>query len=145
MSLDRAVWRHRIRVLEAAALLAVLLPLIRLVPLTRLIGLSGLTLNLEPPTRGDSTDPVAIAIGRAVAAAARRLPWHPLCLPQALAAGSMLSWRGYSCRICFGAQKSAGGLTAHAWLTLENAIVCGGQMDPALIPFRLTQPETSSR
>lgn len=127
--------RHRLRVLEAAALLAFVALLMRLVPLNRLVRLTGVPVAPTPSKSGLNPAPLARALDAAVSAAARRLPWHPVCLPQAIAAGLMLRWRGYRPQLCFGVQRTDGALDAHAWLTLDGGIVCGGRMDPALVPF----------
>lgn len=127
--------RHRLRVLEAAAVLTLIGLLMGLLPLTAVMRFTGVPVNPTPPKDGLNPTPLARAIDAAVSAAANRLPWHPVCLPQALSAGLMLRWRGYSPELCFGIQKTSGTLAAHAWLTLDGGIVCGGQMDPALVPF----------
>lgn len=127
--------RHRLRVLEAAAILTLIGLLMGGLPFNLLMRLVGLPINAAPPKGGLSPLPLARAVDAAVSAAAKRLPWHPVCLPQAFAAGLMLRWRGYSPELCFGIQKTSGTLAAHAWLTLDGGIVCGGQMDPALVPF----------
>ncbi|MCK6444613.1 lasso peptide biosynthesis B2 protein [Elstera cyanobacteriorum] len=131
--------RHRGRVLEAMAYLMVLGPLVRLVPVAVLMRWIGIGLDPQPPMTGLSPLPLARATDAAVTAAARWLPWHPVCLPQALAAGMMMRRRGFSPLLGFGVQRQPEGLVAHAWLTLKGpmgGIICGGRMDPALTPFR---------
>lgn len=128
--------RHRLRVLEAAAILTFVSLLMGALPIRFLMRLSKLPINTTtPPKDGLSPMPLARAVDAAVSAAANRLPWRPVCLPQALAAGLMLRWRGHRPELCFGVKRAAGTLDAHAWLTLDGGIVCGGHMDPALIPF----------
>lgn len=132
--------RHRLRVLEAAAILTLIGLLMWLLPLSVSMRLAGVPINPTPPKDGLNPTPLARAIDAAVSAAANRLPWHPVCLPQALSAGLMLRWRGYSPQLCFGIQRTAGTLDAHAWLTLDGGIVCGGRMDAALVPFTAPTP-----
>ncbi len=128
--------RHRLRVLEAAALLTLVGLLIRFLPLQLVVRFLGVPVSPDPIQGCLNPTPAARAVDAAVTAAANRLPWHPVCLPQALTGGVMLRWRGYCPQICFGVQKNGGSLDAHAWLILDDGIVCGGQMNPGFVPFR---------
>ncbi len=129
-------WPHRLRVIEAAAWLTLLALLLRVLPLAQLLARCGIPPDPAPPRQGETGDATARALGHAVTVAARRLPWRPVCLPQALAAGLMLRRRGYAPRLGFGVKQTADGLTAHAWLTLADGIVYGGGMDADFVPFR---------
>jgi hypothetical protein len=131
-------WRHRLRVLEAAVLLAAYALVVQILPLRRLLTLAGIP--IVPSTQPSNPSPYAegLAVGRAVEAAARRLPWHPLCLPQATVAGLMLRLRGRRPSMCFGVRRADEGLSAHAWLILDGAeggIVVGGRPVGDLVPF----------
>jgi hypothetical protein len=113
--------------LEAAVELArasmelVLLPSDRIVP--RLGDHAG---SPEPPV-GPAQSGAAARVGAAVAAAARRLPWRPTCLRQAVAAGRMLHRRGIGSRIHLGVAAEPGALAAHAWVTVGGRVVLGGR------------------
>lgn len=126
-------------------MLTLLVPLLRVLPLSRLLAGCRLPLDPSPPRQGDSRDLTACAIGRAVLVAAQRLPWHPLCLPQAVAAGVMLRRRGYAPRLAFGVKQTADGLAAHAWLTLADGIVCGGRLEADFVPFHRDTGATANR
>jgi hypothetical protein len=129
---------HRLRVLEAAALLSIYPLVTRIVPLPRLLRLLGIAIV---PASGENHRVGSLparAVGFAVEAAACRLPWRPLCLPQATVAGTMLRLRRYRPSICFGARRAEDGLSAHAWLVLDGpdgGIVSGGAPVGALSPF----------
>ncbi|AWK88361.1 lasso peptide biosynthesis B2 protein [Azospirillum thermophilum] len=89
-------------------------------------------------------DPLAAAVGRAVEAAARRLPWHPLCLEQALAAAILLRRRGIPCSLCIGVAVGGGrGFRAHAWLTAAGGTVCGGPAAVGMTPLAVIRPGKS--
>jgi hypothetical protein len=72
-------------------------------------------------------------VGRAVAFVAARLPWHPACLPQALAARRMLGRRRIACRLRLGVSDPAA--TAHAWVTVEDVPVIGRAGLERLVPL----------
>lgn len=129
--------RHRLRVLEAAAVLALVGAALSLLPfrvVVRLAGSEGSGPGQAAGTVG-AADPAALAIGRAVVAAARRLPWAPVCLPQALATGMMLRRRGIASRLCLGVRRGDAGLAAHAWLLAGGGVVCGGSEAARFVPI----------
>ncbi|MEN3357650.1 MAG: hypothetical protein V7637_1632 [Mycobacteriales bacterium] len=99
----------------------VLLPSDRIVP--RLGERAG---AVEPPA-GLEQCRAAVRIGSAVAVAARRLPWRPTCLRQAVAAGRMLRRRGIRGQIHLGVATEPGALSAHAWVTVGGRTVLGGR------------------
>lgn len=70
----------------------------------------------------------AMLIGRAVDRVAAALPWHPVCLPRAVAVASMLRRRGIDCRAHLGVTSTAPP-QAHAWVTVGGTIVQGGPID----------------
>lgn len=130
---------HRLRVLEAALLLSLLPFAQRMLSWRRLLNLSGA--RVEPPPRelGPVTSPIAQAVGRAVMTAAYRLPWKPLCLPQALVAAFMLRVRGRRSVLCLGVRKDGDALGAHAWLVLpgcDGGVVCGAASIANVRPLR---------
>jgi hypothetical protein len=68
----------------------------------------------------------AEAVGQAVTAVARRVPWDGRCLAQALAASGMLRRRGMEGTVSFGVrQGQSAGFDAHAWLRIGSSIVTG--------------------
>lgn len=66
----------------------------------------------------------AEAVGRAVTGVARRLPWHPTCLRQALAAQRMLRRRSIPSLVHLGVTSATLG-EAHAWVTVDGLPVVG--------------------
>ncbi len=69
-----------------------------------------------------------LRIGRAVERVAAVLPWHPVCLPRAVAVASMLRRRGVDCRAHLGV-TSTSPPEAHAWVTVGDVVVQGGPVD----------------
>ena len=79
---------------------------------------------------------LAVRVGRAVARAARLVPWRSDCLVQALAAKGWLARAGLPTRIELGTRRDAGGaMLAHAWLLAGDLVVTGGDV-AAYVPFR---------
>jgi hypothetical protein len=120
--------KHRLRTLEAIGALLLAYGMVRTVPfrlLRRLIGPARPATTIDA-TPSEPTDPGAIALGRALANGARRLPWSSTCLMRALAGRLMLSRRGRNGEIVFGVSMQDGSLRAHAWLVAGGGIVCGG-------------------
>lgn len=139
MSETRAIrLRHRLRVIEAALLLSAYPLSTRVMSVRRLLGLAGIEIAPAGEASGPAISLPAHAVGRAVEAAARRLPWRPLCLPQAAVAGVMLRLRGHRPAMCFGVRRGEADLSAHAWLVIrgvDGGIVCGGAPIGGLSPF----------
>lgn len=142
----RARYAHCLRVVEAAVVLVAVAVLLALLPFRLALRLAGLGAaaaggECPPPT----ADAAAAAVGRAVTAAARRLPWRPLCLEQALAAALMLRRRGVLSGLCLGVAVAgtnglADGFRAHAWLTVADGTVCGGTAAAGFIPIAAFPP-----
>jgi hypothetical protein len=116
----------RRRTVEAAAQLARASLEFRFVPTRRAVALLGAV-----GSRDDEDEPVGAArlddaerVGDAVARVARRLPWRPTCLRQALAVQRMLRRRGIASRIHLGVTDATVG-AAHAWVTVEGHAVVG--------------------
>ena len=82
--------------------------------------------------RGLSSDAGAVdrdinIIAYVIPGVARRLPWRADCLVQALAAQRWLRTRNIGSCVCIGVDRSAGGqFGAHAWLTVGDRVVTGG-------------------
>jgi hypothetical protein len=69
---------------------------------------------------------VAVEIGWAVTRAARYVPFRAVCLPQAIAAMTMLDRRQVRSTMHFGvAKKPDGPMDAHAWLSVGAVEVTG--------------------
>lgn len=75
---------------------------------------------------------VARSIGWAIHATARRLPWRPVCLPQALTAQWMLRRRGIPATLYLGVAPGAR-YDAHAWVRAGALIVTGGPRRPEFV------------
>lgn len=75
---------------------------------------------------------VAHGVRWAVRAAARRLPWHPVCLPQALTAQWMLRRRGVPSTLYLGVDPGSR-YDAHAWVRAGRLIVTGGPLRPEFV------------
>lgn len=119
---------HRLRVLEAALLFALLPVAHRLLTWPRLLELSGVSLDPSLHEREPVRSPLARGVAHAVTVAAARLPWRPRCLSQATVAGFMLCLRGRRSVLCLGVRKDGSKLGGHAWLVLPGAdggVVCG--------------------
>lgn len=86
-----------------------------------------------PPLRpGDERK--ARRVAWAVAAAARRVPFAAVCLPQALAAKLMLGWRGIPTTVHVGVRRSGGHeLAAHAWLSSGPLVLTGRTEAPQYV------------
>jgi hypothetical protein len=92
--------------LEAALELARASVELVLLPSDRIVPRLGERAGAVEPAVGLEQSRVAARTGSAVAAAARRLPWRPTCLRQAVAAGRMLRRRGVASRIHLGVATS---------------------------------------
>lgn len=116
--------RDRALALEAACLLALASLLLVLLPFRHIARWLG---SLDGEREAVSDPVMARAVGRAVGRAARHLPWHPLCLPQALAARAMLRRRAIPSTLHFGMRLEGDDRTmrAHAWVTAGATGVVG--------------------
>ena len=121
--------------MEAAASLAAAsfaLNLARRPAASRLLGTpeSGLSDAVAVP------EPRARLVASAVTWMAARLPWHPSCLPQAIATRWMLRRRGIACQAHLGV-VSTDPFAAHAWVTVGGSVVQGGPVAGATEIARL--------
>ena len=133
---------HRLRVIEAMFFLAVVGVALRILPFRVIARMVGGVQNGRPsgPATGDHR---AVSVGRAVTAAARRLPWRPVCLPQALAASFMLRLRSIPSHLCLGVRRENGTIDAHAWLIVDGpagGVVCGADQAPHFVPIASLSP-----
>jgi hypothetical protein len=94
--------------------------------------ISALLGSARPASPSSATSAVAsseaIQIGRAVERVAAVLPWHPVCLPRAVAAASMLRRRRIDCRAHLGVRGDKPP-EAHAWVTVGGVVVQGAPLD----------------
>jgi hypothetical protein len=82
----------------------------------------------SPPDGSKSSTRDVRLVQWSVAAAARLLPWKPVCLPQAVTAQWMLRRRGIPSTLYFGTDPS-NQYAAHAWVRAGQIVVTGGD-DP---------------
>jgi len=110
---------------EATLLLAFSSAAVRLLTFTRVARKLGAFMKESPA--GDERAAIVEArrIRWAVFAAARRIPWKPLCLPQAIAAMVMLRRRAIAGTLYLGVDRR-NGFEAHAWVRVGPVIVTGG-------------------
>lgn len=129
--------KERRLTLEAAATLALVCPLLKLLPVAKAMRL--LDLREGGGRHGTAAhDPeMARAIGRAVARASRNLPFRAVCLPQAAAAAVMLRRRGLAAEVHVGVAKRTGAIEAHAWSRCGEVTVSGGAESAAFTPIAI--------
>lgn len=125
-------WKRRMLLAEAAACLLIARLALIFIPFARLARSFG---AFEPPAQAAPRAHVANApeqarlaaeIGWAVTQAARYVPANAACLPQAMAARSMLKRRGVPSVVHFGAAKGQDrSFETHAWLDAAGVEVTG--------------------
>ena len=121
---------------EALVLLAFFRVCLVVVPVRRIIR----TITHSEPGRGtgmmqaapsaatEQDADVARRVQWAVSAVARHSLVEFVCFPQALAGYTMLRWRKVKSTVVYGVARSAEGeLQAHAWLTVGDRMVLGGE------------------
>ena len=94
-----------------------------------ILGLQG----IAAPAISAEQDQRARSIGRAVRASATVTPWQSICLPQAMAASTLLRLGGVPHVVHFGLGKSRpqdAPMEAHAWIVAGDRIVTGGPVSP---------------
>jgi hypothetical protein len=105
--------QERRRICEATLLLLAVRIALAVLPLPRALRLFGI---VPGATRNGRIDPEQAAlVGRAVARAARHVPFRAVCLQQAFAALLMLRRRGLAGTVHFGLLREGTELKAHAW------------------------------
>lgn len=113
---------------EAVLLCTVAGVLLKLLPFRRIAGRLGRHMAVSPPESDAARQTQVARVGWAIAAAARYLPWRPVCLPQAVTAQWMLRRRGIPSTLYLGADP-ARGYDAHAWVRAGTTIVTGGPLE----------------
>lgn len=112
---------------EALLALAVARIVLACIPFSRIAAWLGTAGAESPATVTPEQAQAAEAVGWAVSALARRVPWDGRCFAQALAATIMLRRRGVDGTVSFGVCEGApAGFEAHAWLRVGTRIVTGG-------------------
>jgi hypothetical protein len=119
--------RTILRVAEAAVALLVARVLLRFVAIDTLVRRLGFVVTPPQPhnlSRAMATP--GAEVRRAIDAAAVRLPWHSTCLVNAQAGSMMLTRRKVGAVLVLGVRRDAEALAAHAWLTVPDGVICGG-------------------
>lgn len=122
------------RAVEAALCLLVVRAAFALLPLPRALRLFGI--GRRAPGAGRIAASEAHAVGRAIARAARYVPFRAVCLQQAFAASLMLRRRGLAATVHLGVARrdDAGGLQAHAWSQCGDVPVTGAAAARSFAP-----------
>lgn len=122
---------------EAAVALTLATVGIRALPRRTRARLLGTASAVREDVAAGAVDPRARGVGRAVERVASALPWHPSCLPQAIATRAMLTRRRIPSEGHLGIVSRAP-LQAHAWVTVDGRVVQGGPVTDAteLAAFR---------
>ena len=125
---------------EAMVLLAFFRVCLAIVPVRRIIraithGSAG-----EVASANGIASPAGISCARrvrwAVSAIARHSAVEFVCFPQALAGYMMLRWRKVPSTVVYGVARSPEGeLHAHAWLTVGDRVILGGEAAPDFTPI----------
>jgi hypothetical protein len=98
---------------------------LRIVRFARLAPRLGRHMAESPADEAKAITAEAKRVQWAVETAARNLPWKPVCLPQAVAATTMLRRRRIASTLYLGVDPAAG-FDAHAWVRVGRLIVTGG-------------------
>lgn len=114
---------ERWRTCEAALLLFVVRVALALLPLPLALRLFGAAKGATSTGRVDPHE--ATLVSRAVARAARHVPFRAVCLQQAFAALLMLRRRGLAATIHLGVLREGNELKAHAWSWCGDIPVTG--------------------
>jgi hypothetical protein len=111
------------RTIEAACYLLAVRLAFGLLPLPRALRIFGIAQSQA--SRGRIAAPEAERIGRAIARAARHVPFRAVCLQQAFAALLMLRRRGLEATVQLGLMRQGDELKAHAWSHCGEVPVTG--------------------
>jgi hypothetical protein len=90
--------------------------------------------DAEASTASPAQLATAARVGFAVSRASDRLPWHPTCLRQAIAAQRMLRCRGIAARLHLGISTACSS-EAHAWVTVGTQPVIGQGAPGSFVPL----------
>lgn len=130
---------EKLDVVEAVVCLAVARLLLMLLPFRHVAPLLGRLRPAERPSSavlkaGDSA--AAVAVRRALARAAHRVPWEASCLVRAIAGRLMLQRRRVPSVLHLGARTGhQADLAAHAWLSCGDFHVTGAEIADQYTPI----------
>jgi hypothetical protein len=119
-TIRRLSWHDRALAVQAACLLTIAAPVLRIVRLSHVIGVLNRRLS-HPEAAGDPERPLALA--HLVAMAARHTPWSNTCLHRSVVLWWVLGREGFPSDLVVGARKDNGELTAHAWVEHRGAVL----------------------
>jgi hypothetical protein len=131
-SIRRLTAGERRLVVESVVGLTISTILVRFWQFRRLAARLGRHMVESPTEQDQRARAVARQVGWAIGATARRLPWHPVCLPQALTAQWMLRRRGVPSTLYLGVSPTAQ-YDAHAWVRAGVLVVSGGPVRPEFV------------
>lgn len=116
--------------LEAALLLVLAQLLIKVTPYSWWSQLLGPIDSEKEESNAVAEIEIAGSIAWVVHAAARCLPWEPVCLPRAMVAKWMLARRDVSSTLVLGARKTrhSSDTDLHAWLRVGQQSITGGEV-----------------
>jgi hypothetical protein len=125
---------ERARTVEAAVSLLIVRLVLGLLPFAR--ALKVLRVSSGDGVRGRIAASEARDISRAIARAARHVPFRAVCLQQAFAALLMLRRRGLAATVHLGVTRSStkADLEAHAWSRSGDVAVTGAALAPGFTP-----------
>lgn len=140
----RLGWRRGLLVTEASLLLLAARIAVAMLPFRRVARWLGTPVSpaalIAPPPR-ERPDDQATIVSWAIRFAAGRLPVEAVCLPQAMAARTMLKRRGIAATLHLGVWRDHRNAVktdpdappAHAWLDASGQRITGYPVDPALV------------
>lgn len=114
----------RLLLAEAAFVLAAARLAILLLPFSVIARWLGQHRAETPIEQAPAHADISRRVSRAVARAARHLPWESVCLPRAIAAKRMLRRRGVASTLYLGVQPGQT-MSAHAWVRAGGIVVTG--------------------
>jgi hypothetical protein len=126
-------WREQLCTLEAAFSLLAVRVAFALLPLPLALRLFGIVQGETAAGRVAARE--AEAVGRAIARAARYVPFRAVCLQQAFAALLMLRRRGLAATVHLGLNREDGALKAHAWSHCGGVPVTGVPVSRSFAPI----------
>lgn len=122
----RLTFAEKLLLLEAAMFMALVRPVILLLPFRKIAPLLGYERFESPHEISPAQVFKARQIGWAVVTMSYHTFWQATCLVQAVAAQLMLKWRGISGTVYLGTIKDKeNNLLAHAWIRCGSEILTG--------------------
>jgi hypothetical protein len=121
--------------LEAALTLAVAEMAIRVLPFRHLAPRLGRWTSESGLESEPGATRIVEGVRRSLAEVVPRVPWHPQCLAQAIAAKVMLGRRGVRSTLYLGLRCRDTSVEAHAWVRAGATMVTGGQSMTEFVPI----------